>query len=140
MVRVGDTLIDHGAHAVGDVILHQAAPLAVARTLEGVPESRRAAELGLQYRVTARGKELHEPVELREVARLRAAVRQYHERYWARLLAGRHGEVCRDGGAVMRLVGNLLELAERHILERWIALGGDVRPMRRKIDEVINWR
>ncbi len=45
--------VDHGLNAVGDVVLHQAAPLTVSRLLEGVSKAGRAAKLRLQDRVAA---------------------------------------------------------------------------------------
>src|SRR6185437_11109375 len=121
-----------GAHAVGDVVLHDAAPLLVAGVTEGVAEPGGASELGLQNRVATRSKELHQPVKLRIVACRGATVWQHHKRPRARL-TNRRGEVGWNAGAIARLVGYLLEVAQLHARQGWIFFARDIRAVGRKV-------
>src|SRR5688500_12303418 len=75
-----DALLDHRLDAVGDVVLHQPAPLAVARHAPGLAEAGGAAKLRLKYGVTARREKLRPPIERLRVAGFRAAVRENHQR------------------------------------------------------------
>ena len=82
---------DQGADAVGEVVLHAAAPLAIAGLDPAAAIAARSAEVGLEHQIAAGGEELRPDVEAQGVARLRSAVRQDDHRQRARVGAGRAG-------------------------------------------------
>ncbi len=131
---------DQRLHAVGDVVLHQAAPLAIAGEPVRLAVAGRAAELRLQHDVAARREELHEPVELVGIVGLGPAVRQHDQRQV--LLAGARRQRQERGNrrTVARRVRPRLDSPECHVGERRVRLADDVGGPLRQVDEVVDGR
>ncbi len=103
----------HRGDAVQQIGLHLPGPLLAAGRLEGVAKARRAAELGLQHRIAARGEELGPPVEFELVPRGRSPVRQDDEGGLAGSRAGRRqGQIGAHLQPVPGLVGDPACLSE----------------------------
>jgi hypothetical protein len=77
-----------------------------------------AAKLRLQYRVTPGGEKLCPPVEVRPVAALRTAVRQYHQWQSLAVAVRRQREIGRNRQAVTSLVADGLNRAGLRAGER----------------------
>ncbi len=106
-----------------EVVLHEVAPLPVARVQELLAEARRAAEVRLEDGVAAVREELRVVAEAPARARPRAAVREDDRREVLRGNALRKREVRRDLEAVGRRVADRLHRS--HVLAR-DALADDV--------------
>ena len=114
-IAVGPTHGDERLCAVRDVVLHLAAPLAIAGLGEGRAKAARAAEVRLQHDITFVGGKLSEPVEADAVVGFRTAVRHDDHRQVLALVgrdARRPGDQGWNGKAVARLVFDRRDLAD----------------------------
>ena len=79
-VAADDSLVRQRLHAIAQIVLHLAAPLAMTAELVGFAKASGPAEIGLKHRVSAPGDVLHPGIEFESVARLRSAMHQQNER------------------------------------------------------------
>ena len=91
LAGVGEALVDRPANAVGDVVLDAFAPLAIGRALEVLAAFAGAAEVDLQYRITATGEELDVGVVSPGVGNAERAAVRHHDQRQLSLLAQRGG-------------------------------------------------
>ena len=92
-------------HAIAEVVLHLAAPLAVPAELEGLTKSAGPAEVGLKHGISSGREVLHPGVEFEPVAHLRTTMGQQYQRQTLCVLRARWiGEISGLLFSVARLV------------------------------------
>ena len=109
---IGQAFGDRPMHAVGDVVLHCEAPLAVARLQVVATVPGRAAVVHLQDRVATVREELNLGVKAPRVAYPRAAVGMHDQGQRAAIVVLGHGQVAGDHAAIARGVANRLHRRE----------------------------
>ncbi|HEY2037021.1 MAG TPA: hypothetical protein VGG96_08405 [Steroidobacteraceae bacterium] len=136
----GDALTDHGIHAVRHVILHEPAPLPLARTAEGLAETSGAAKLGLQDGIAADREELRQPVKAGAVVIRGAPVRQHYHRQIFRRCPGGKRQIGGYRGTVARRIRDAAGGPERHLAECRILLTDDIGAVSIEIDQIVDRR